>query len=56
MFTPNGVGLDLLPKNSKSILPPLMEQVWNNKKIGSKGWKLPLLPRWNEFRPKGGKN
>jgi hypothetical protein len=26
-----------------------MAQVWRNKKIVSKGWKFPLLPRWNKF-------
>jgi hypothetical protein len=40
----------------KSILPPLMEHVWRNKKIVSKGWKFTLLPRWNEFGPKSEKN
>jgi hypothetical protein len=28
---------------TKSILPLLMEQVWRNKKIVSKGWKFPLF-------------
>jgi hypothetical protein len=32
-----------------------MEQVWRNKKIASKGWKFPLLLRWNDFGPRNKK-
>jgi hypothetical protein len=40
---------------AKSIFPLLMEQVWRNKKIVSKGWKFPLFLQRNEFGPKSEK-
>jgi hypothetical protein len=53
---PNLSWLGLVAKNnSQSNLPPLMEQVWRNKKIVSKGWKFPLLPRQDKFGPKSEK-